>query len=48
MPGTMVHLADLRDFLDHYLDAGCFSDDPSGIYRPSARPVRTLGLALEP
>lgn len=45
MPLTLEHL---RTFLDAFLGAEQFEDDLNGVYRPSAHPIKKLGLALEP
>lgn len=44
----MPSLADLATFLDEALDAHSFDAEPPTLFVPSARPVRRLGLALEP
>lgn len=44
----MVKLDFIALFLDHFFDSQRFGDDQSGIFLPSQRPVRRLGLALEP
>lgn len=44
----LVTLADLHGFLDALLLAERFSDDQNGVYHPSSRAVKKLGLALEP
>ncbi len=44
----MTTLADLETFLSDFLLATQFTDDQNGIYRVSDRPVKRLGLALEP
>jgi putative NIF3 family GTP cyclohydrolase 1 type 2 len=40
--------ADLSAFLEEALDARAFPGEPPALWRPSHRPVRRLGLALEP
>lgn len=44
----MISLKSLQAFLDDLLDAHTFTDDQNGVYVPSERPVKRLGLALEP
>ena len=44
----MVSLDQLAQFLDQFFSAQRFELDPTGIYRPSTRPIQRLGLALEP
>ena len=46
----MPSLIELSAFLDELLFAERFVglDDPAGVWRPTARPVAALGLALEP
>lgn len=44
----MPTLAALAAFLDDLLDAHAFAGEPSAVFIPSGRPVRRLGLALEP
>ena len=44
----MVTLAGLETFLSNFLLAGQFTDDQNGIYRASERPIKKLGLVLEP
>jgi len=41
-------LVELETFLSDFLLAGQFEDDQNGIYSASDRPVKKLGLALEP
>ena len=43
-----VTLQALATYLDSYLGAANLPDDQHGIYRPSRRNVRRIGLALEP
>jgi putative NIF3 family GTP cyclohydrolase 1 type 2 len=44
----MAQLADITGYLDGFLEVHRFGDDQGGVWRPSDRPVRRLGLALEP
>ena len=44
----MTTLTDLEAFLSSLLLADQFGDDQNGLYRASDRPVKRLGLALEP
>lgn len=44
----MISLEALTQFLDHFFAVHRFGDDQGGLYRPSSRPIRRLGLALEP
>src|SRR6476646_7304506 len=44
----MISLDQLALFLDQFFLTQQFELDPNGIYRPSTRPIRRLGLALEP
>ena len=44
----MVTLDSIASFLNHFFDSQRFGDDQSGVFVPSQRPVRRLGLALEP
>lgn len=44
----MIAIAELAQFLDHLFAVERYGDDQGGIYRAAARPVRRLGLALEP
>jgi putative NIF3 family GTP cyclohydrolase 1 type 2 len=44
----MTTLRDLEVFLTETLLADQFSDDQNGLYRASERPIKRLGLALEP
>ena len=43
-----LYLEEIADYLDAYLERARFPDDQNGIYIPSDRPVRRLGVALEP
>ncbi len=49
-PDAAPSLADLAACLDRLLLADRFrgEEDPAGVYRPSSRPVRTVGLLLDP
>jgi putative NIF3 family GTP cyclohydrolase 1 type 2 len=40
--------AELAAFVDEALDTRAFTDEPPTLFVPSGRPVRRLGLALEP
>jgi putative NIF3 family GTP cyclohydrolase 1 type 2 len=44
----MISLDDLVEFLNQLLNVEQFENDLKGIYHPSKRSVRRLGLALEP
>jgi putative NIF3 family GTP cyclohydrolase 1 type 2 len=44
----MVYLTDLTQFLDRCFAVERYGGDQGGVYRPSSRPIRRLGLALEP
>lgn len=44
----MVSINDLAQFLDRFFAVERYGDDQGGIYRSAERPVRRLGLALEP
>lgn len=44
----MIHLDDIAQFLDYFFAVHRFKDDQGGIYHPSSRPIRCIGLALEP
>lgn len=41
-------LTDIAAYLDSVLESSRFPGDQNGIYRASSRPVRRLGLAIEP
>ena len=43
-----LSLITLAAYLDSYLDSASVPGDQNGIYRPSKRAVRRIGLALEP
>ncbi|HEY9846844.1 MAG TPA: Nif3-like dinuclear metal center hexameric protein [Candidatus Caenarcaniphilales bacterium] len=43
-----LSLDKLAQFLDQFLGVTRFADDPGGIYQPSDRLIKHLGLALEP
>ena len=43
-----VSLSTLAAYLDSYLGTDNIPDDQHGIYRPSSRSVKRIGLALEP
>lgn len=45
---SMIYLDQLAQFLDQFFMVQRFELDPGGIYQPSNRPIRRLGLALEP
>ena len=44
----MLSLSDLTQFLDQYFTIHQFSDEQGSIYCNSLRPIRRIGLALEP
>lgn len=44
----VLSLTDMTTYLDSYLGSARFLHDQSGIYRPSRRPIKRIGLALEP
>ncbi|MGC1392749.1 MAG: Nif3-like dinuclear metal center hexameric protein [Coleofasciculaceae cyanobacterium] len=44
----MVFLDELAQFLDQYFAVQQFGDEQGGIYHNSLRPIRRIGLALEP
>ncbi|MBD2099848.1 Nif3-like dinuclear metal center hexameric protein [Leptolyngbya sp. FACHB-261] len=44
----LLRLDELAQFLDRFLAVHPFDSDQRGIYRPSSRPIRRLGLSLEP
>lgn len=44
----MVYLRELAGFLDRFFAVERYDGDQGGVYRLSDRPVRRLGLALEP
>lgn len=44
----MVSLDELAQFLNQYFAVQQFGDDQGGIYSNSLRPIRRIGLALEP
>ncbi len=41
-------LAAIADYLNSYLGSADIPNDQNGIYRPSSRPVKRIGLAIEP
>ena len=41
-------LSDMITYLDVYLESKRFADDQNGVYRHSARPIKRLGIAIEP
>jgi putative NIF3 family GTP cyclohydrolase 1 type 2 len=43
-----ISLDDLAAFLDRFFAIERYGDDQGGIVRPSTRPIRRIGLALEP
>lgn len=43
-----IALNDIAQFLDYFFAVHRFKDDQGGIYHPSSRPIRRIGLALEP
>ncbi len=46
--GDAIALNDIAQFLDRFFAVHRFGDDQGGIYQPSLRPIRRIGLALEP
>lgn len=44
----MISIDELAQFLDHFFAVERYGDDQGGVYRAAMRPVRRLGLALEP
>ncbi|HEY0606002.1 MAG TPA: Nif3-like dinuclear metal center hexameric protein [Herpetosiphonaceae bacterium] len=44
----MISIEELAQFLDRFFAVERYGDDQGGIFRGTARPVRRLGLALEP
>ena len=44
----MVELDEIAQFLDRFFRVHLFSNEASGVYRPSTRPIQRFGLALEP
>lgn len=44
----MISIDELAQFLDHFFAVERYGDDQGGVYRAATRPVRRLGLALEP
>lgn len=44
----MPTLAELAQFLDDYFAVARYNDDQGGVYHPSERHVRRIGVALEP
>ncbi|MBD2740738.1 Nif3-like dinuclear metal center hexameric protein [Coleofasciculus sp. FACHB-1120] len=46
--GDAIALNDIAEFLDRFFAVHRFGDDQGGIYHPSTRPIRRIGLALEP
>lgn len=44
----MIALNDIAQFLDHFFAVHLYKDDQNGIYILSTRPIKRLGLALEP
>ncbi len=44
----MIPLASIAAYLESALETARFGDDQNGVFIPSARPVRRIGLALEP
>lgn len=43
-----MHLTDLADFLDEWLEVARLPPEQNGVFLPSSRPIQRLGLALEP
>ncbi|MBD1839036.1 hypothetical protein H6F78_24425 [Coleofasciculus sp. FACHB-64] len=48
LTGDAIALNDIGQFLDRFFAVHRFGDDQGGIYHPSTRPIRRIGLALEP
>ncbi|MBV9787021.1 MAG: NGG1p interacting factor NIF3, partial [Chloroflexi bacterium] len=44
----MISIDELRQFLDHFFAVERYGDAQGGVFRAATRPVRRLGLALEP
>ncbi|MDQ3398737.1 MAG: Nif3-like dinuclear metal center hexameric protein [Deinococcota bacterium] len=44
----MITLAETGSFLDGFFGVALYRNEPDGSYLPSQRPIRRLGLALEP
>jgi putative NIF3 family GTP cyclohydrolase 1 type 2 len=44
----MLSLEELARFLNRFFSVHRFGDDQGGVYRDSTRPIRRIGLALEP
>ena len=44
----MLSLEELARFLNQFFAVHRFGDDQGGVYRDSSRPIRRIGLALEP
>ena len=44
----MIVIDDIAQFLDRFFAVHRFGNDQGGIYHPSTRPIRRIGLALEP
>lgn len=44
----MISIDELRQFLDDFFAVERYGDDQGGVFRAATRPVRRLGLALEP
>jgi putative NIF3 family GTP cyclohydrolase 1 type 2 len=45
---TAPTLSELTVYLDTYLESKRFADDQNGVYRHSGRPIKRLGIAIEP
>jgi putative NIF3 family GTP cyclohydrolase 1 type 2 len=45
---TSPTLTDIITYLDTYLESKRFADDQNGVYRHSGRPIKRLGIAIEP
>lgn len=44
----MIALNDIAQFLDYFFAVHSYKDDQNGVYILSTRPIKRLGLALEP
>ncbi len=45
---TLPTLSEMTAYLDAYLESKRFADDQNGVYRHSGRPIKRLGIAIEP
>jgi putative NIF3 family GTP cyclohydrolase 1 type 2 len=46
--GSAISLNEIAHFLDGYFATYRYADDQGGVYHASSRPIRRLGVALEP